>query len=407
MWQTYVTGPPPADPVLETAEGQAQRRAIAADNRRKLLKIIFYRDYEDYDLNEWPFVHRFALYIRNDVLNEVWDYQSGPIQLTSPAGSLDPYEGKRVELNALQTWGDAGTGNGQFTTPRGLAVAPNGNIYVADAGNHRIQVFDPAGQFLFSWGNGQGSNNGQFNEPWGIAVGPDGTVYVADTWNHRIQIFDAEGTFIKSIGTFVNVQSAPETETGNFWGPRDIAVDPQGNFYVTDTGNKRVQKFDADGNFLQTFGGGGIVAGSFEEPVGIDIDSEGNIYVADLRCMVVGGRAGFRPVAVYARRARDPLTPELDDARESWGMLGTNLSYKKDDGSWGTETERLMLMDGRDFNRLGIGLDDLIEGYLQTVMSMIAIDEMADQLITKAKRFRKRLFGSLNDDETLGEEIYT
>ena len=281
LWQTYVTGPPPADPVLETAEGQAQRRAIAADNRRKLLKIIFYRDYEDYDLNEWPFVHRFALYIRNDVLNEVWDYQSGPIQLTSPAGSLDPYEGKRVELNALQTWGDAGTGNGQFTTPRGLAVAPNGNIYVADAGNHRIQVFDPAGQFLFSWGNGQGSNNGQFNEPWGIAVGPDGSVYVADTWNHRIQIFDAEGTFIKSIGTFVNVQSAPETETGNFWGPRDIAVDPQGNFYVTDTGNKRVQKFDADGNFLQTFGGGGIVAGSFEEPVGIDIDSEGNIYVAD------------------------------------------------------------------------------------------------------------------------------
>lgn len=141
--------------------------------------------------------------------------------------------------------------------------------------------------------------------------------------------------------------------------------------------------------------------------VGTVPDRKGNIFVADLRCMVVGGRNGFRPVAIYARRSRDPLTATLEPTTDSWGMLGTNLSYKKEDGSWGTETGRLMLMDGRDFNRLGIGLDDLIEGYLQTVMSMIAIDEMAIQLVTKAKRFRKRLFSSLNDDEALTEEIYT
>lgn len=141
--------------------------------------------------------------------------------------------------------------------------------------------------------------------------------------------------------------------------------------------------------------------------VGTVPDRKGNIYVADLRCMVVGGKQGFRPVAVYARRARDPLTTDLDLTKPSWGMLGTNLSYKREDGSWGTQTERLMLMDGRDFNRLGVGLDDLIEGYLQTVLSMIAIDEMAEQLITKAKNFRKRLFGSLNDDEALTDEIYT
>ncbi len=141
--------------------------------------------------------------------------------------------------------------------------------------------------------------------------------------------------------------------------------------------------------------------------VGTVPDRKGNIYVADLRCMVVGGKKGFRPVAVYARRAREPLTRELSDSASSWGMLGTNLSYKREDGSWGTQTERLMLMDGRDFNRLGIGLDDLIEGYLQTVMSMIAIDEMAEQLITKAKKFRRRLFDSLNDDPALTQEIYT
>ncbi|MCA9707069.1 MAG: hypothetical protein KDK70_14540 [Myxococcales bacterium] len=137
--------------------------------------------------------------------------------------------------------------------------------------------------------------------------------------------------------------------------------------------------------------------------VGTVPDRKGNIYVADLRCMVVAGRLGFRPVAIYARRAREPLTAELDGALHSWDMLGTNLSIKRPDGSWGTQTERLMLMDGRDFNRLGVGLDDLIEGYLQTVMSMIAIDEMADQLITKAKKFRRRLFDSLNDDEALAK----
>lgn len=141
--------------------------------------------------------------------------------------------------------------------------------------------------------------------------------------------------------------------------------------------------------------------------VGTVPDRKGNIFVADLRCMVVGGRKGFRPVAVYARRAREPLAEALEEGVTSWGMLGTNLSVKTDDGAWSTQTERLMLMDGRDFNRLGIGLDDLIEGYLQTVMSMIAIDEMANQLITKAKKFRRRLFGSLNNDDALTAEIYT
>lgn len=140
--------------------------------------------------------------------------------------------------------------------------------------------------------------------------------------------------------------------------------------------------------------------------VGTVPDRKGDIYVADLRCMVVAGRDGFRPVAIYARRARQPLTPTLSKTEDSWDMLGTNLSYKKEDGSWSTQTERLLLMDGRDFNRLGLGLDDLIEAYLQTIMSMVAIDDMCDQLITKARRFRRRLFSSLVADEALGAEIF-
>jgi uncharacterized protein (TIGR03663 family) len=283
LWDTYVTGSPdPEDPATDTAEAQQARRATARENRRKLWNIIFYRNYEDYDLNEWPFVHRFFVYVRNDTLNEVWDYQSGAVQLAMAGSALstDPYTDKRTETDALTLWGSNGSGDGQFITPRSLAIGPDGSIYVADSGNHRVQVFDQEGNFLLKWGS-EGIEPGQFNEPWGIAIGADGTVFVADTWNHRVQVFSSTGQFITAFGTFVNVQHDVQAEPGGFWGPRDIAIGPQGNLYVTDTGNKRIQKFTPAGEFLQAFGGGGIIPGTFEEPVGIDIDSQGNIYVAD------------------------------------------------------------------------------------------------------------------------------
>ncbi len=279
LWQNYVAGSPPENPLTDTAADQTTRREIVRQNWQKLFKIIFYRDYEDYELNEWPFVHRFYVYVRKDVLNDIWDYQSGPIQLAQTT-SLDPYEGKRTETDALTVWGSNGSGDGQFVTPRNLAVGSDGSIYVADSGNHRIQVFDKDGNFLLKWGS-EGAQPGQFSEPWGIAVAEDGTVFVADTWNHRIQAFTSTGQFLRAFGSFVNVQNDPQAETGKFWGPRDIAIDAQGNLYVTDTGNKRIQKFTSTGEFLQMWGGGGIIPGSFEEPVGIDIDSQGNIYVAD------------------------------------------------------------------------------------------------------------------------------
>jgi hypothetical protein len=86
-------------------------------------------------------------------------------------------------------------------------------------------------------------------------------------------------------------------------------------------------------------------------------------------------------------------------------MLGTNLSYKKDDGSWETDTNRLVLMDRRDFNKLGIGIDDLIEAYIQTVLSMVAIDKMSQTLFNSQGKFRMKLFKSLNNDESLINEI--
>lgn len=139
--------------------------------------------------------------------------------------------------------------------------------------------------------------------------------------------------------------------------------------------------------------------------VGTMPDRRGRIYVADLRFVVGAGAEGFFPVALYARRARRALAATVGDGHASWDMLGTNLSVRRPDGAWDTETDRLLLVDARDFNQLGLGLDDLIEGYLQTVLAMTAIDQMAQRLETTKGRFRASLFGSLNPDPALMAEI--
>ncbi len=115
-----------------------------------------------------------------------------------------------------------------------------------------------------------------FNEPWGVAVGPDGSVYVSDTWNYRIQKFTASGQFIKMWTTY-----GPAGAQQTFYGPRGIAVDAQGRVYVVDTGNKRIVIFDSDGNYITEFGEAGLDPGQFDEPVGITIDSSGVIYITD------------------------------------------------------------------------------------------------------------------------------
>ncbi|KAJ7527620.1 hypothetical protein O6H91_16G063900 [Diphasiastrum complanatum] len=140
--------------------------------------------------------------------------------------------------------------------------------------------------------------------------------------------------------------------------------------------------------------------------VGTIPNSKGHIYAADLRLMVGSSPEGFFPVAIYARRARLPLAENLESGAHSWDMLGTNLSVKNPDGSWDTETERLLLMDSKDFNHIGIGLDDLIEAYMQTVLSVTAIDSLACKLVTQKGDFGLRLFRSLNPDPKLLAELF-
>lgn len=139
--------------------------------------------------------------------------------------------------------------------------------------------------------------------------------------------------------------------------------------------------------------------------VGTIPTSKGETYVTDLRIMVSSTEEGIKPLCVYSRRAAKPLANTIEKGADSWSMLGTNLSINEGGNQWSSDTNRLMLMDRRDFNKLGLGLDDLIEAYIQTVLSTIAIDKMCKTLYNTKGKFRMKLFKSLNNDASLLNEI--
>ncbi|GAB4481209.1 MAG: hypothetical protein Kow00124_28720 [Anaerolineae bacterium] len=206
-------------------------------------------------------------------LNEPWDVAVGPegtvyvadtwnfrVSAFSPQGEF------------LTAWGVEGPNQLSdpfaFWGPRGIAVDRQGIVYVADTGNKRIQSFDGEGGFLRQIGSG-GSFDGQLDEPAGLAVGPDGLIYVADTWNQRIQVFSPGGLFVRQWlveGWFAQTNERPY-----------IAVDGAGSVYVTDPEAFRVIVFNGVGEYLYSFGDFSTIglAG------GIAVDDEGNLYISD------------------------------------------------------------------------------------------------------------------------------
>jgi DNA-binding beta-propeller fold protein YncE len=218
------------------------------------------------------------LYIRKDVASQIWNYGVAPV---SDPATEDPTEEKYVLIASDLIFGATQANPVLLNAPRALAVAPNGTLYITDSRNHRIVNLDLEGNLLNEWGtyaDGVSTpiGDGTFNEPWGIAVGPDGSVYVTDTWNHRVEKFTADGRFITAWGTF----GQGDTPT-SFYGPRGLAVDAEGRVYVTDTGNKRIVVFDADGNYITEFGSAGFDPGQFDEPTSVAVDRNGTVYVTD------------------------------------------------------------------------------------------------------------------------------
>ena len=224
--------------------------------------------------------------------------------------------------NKIQSIGSKGSGNGQFYSPRGIAQDNEGNIYVVDEGNNRIQKFSLSGKFTSTVGKRgtdtlqfdiplgitfntvtgklyvcdrnnhriqvlntdltlhsifgtQGIGNGQFEHPIGSACDSTGNVYIADNYNHRIQVFTPGGKFLRKFGSW---GSGP----GQLNKPLDVTIGDN-KLYVCDSGNKRICVFTIGGKFLTSFGSQGQKQSKFREPCGIHITEDGYLLVSDFQ----------------------------------------------------------------------------------------------------------------------------
>ena len=179
-------------------------------------------------------------------------------------------EGKKVKSFG----GEGGSGNVQFSFPRGVAITPDNFILISD--DHRIQKISMDGDYLASVGE-EGSGPLQFKSPAGIAISPiTGLVYIADWNNHRIQVLNPDLTFSNSFGS-------EGSANGQFHNPCDIAIDSQGLVFITDVKSHRIQIFSPDGMFVAQFGSHGYDFGQLRYPRGITIDTAGTglVYVSE------------------------------------------------------------------------------------------------------------------------------
>jgi DNA-binding beta-propeller fold protein YncE len=187
-----------------------------------------------------------------------------------PPGSAPPFGGRGPGAGAL---GD------NFNRPGDVAWDAAGNIFVADghglAGNARVAKFDKDGRFVKTWGS-RGSGNGQFNTPHSIAVDAKGNVYVADRGNKRIQVFDNDGNF--------------KTEYTGIGAPLAMCVTPGTHQYLyasnsNESGNLEngeIYKLELDGTVVGKFGMAGKGPKEFGTVHALDCRSENEIYVGEL-----------------------------------------------------------------------------------------------------------------------------
>jgi len=302
------------------------------------------------DFHQWNNVYRFYVYVRSDLaphyIPASWSqlaatpcngdtWCKSPLQraaddshYTAPATTPNDVPDSQTVPAPSQALVNGSLLNQPIGVARAVAVGHDGSIYVTDSSAQRVVKLDAGGHYVTSWG-GPGAANGQFGtkfpnaNPMGITVGPDGNVYVSDTWNQRVQVFSPAGVFLRAFG-----RSNPTDAAGNilpfnapdqFYGPRQIAVAPNGNLYVADTGNERIQVYSPRGVHLFNIGQGDhnpqTRPGYVFEPSGVAIDRHGVVYVADYwdkrvqRFTLTGTYLGQYPISGWA--AQDYNEPYL------------------------------------------------------------------------------------------------
>jgi DNA-binding beta-propeller fold protein YncE len=189
-----------------------------------------------------------------------------------------------LRYEALARWESLPAG-WSFGEVAGVATDSHDRLFVFSRSDHPVMVFDRAGKFVTSWGEGQ------FRRPHGITIGPDDSVYCTDDLDHTVRRFSLDGKVLMTLGT-----SGQPSDTGidgidyrtirrpgpPFNRPTNLAVAPNGSLYVTDGyGNACVHNFSHDGRLLATWGGPGSGPGQFNLPHGIAVDQDGRVYVAD------------------------------------------------------------------------------------------------------------------------------
>lgn len=210
---------------------------------------------------------------------------SGQGKLTKPTGIAIDAEGKvfvaDATLNRVFGYGPDGAlviaigRDGDLQAPSGLATdRARKLLYVADSSKHQVVCYSTVNGARVRTIGTRGSEPGEFNFPTNLAVDGQGQVYVADTLNFRVQVFGPDGRFLRAFG----VQG---DGAGTFNRPKGVAVDSEGHVYVADSSFNNFQVFDQDGALLLSVGSGGRDAGEFQLPAGLYIDGFDRIYVAD------------------------------------------------------------------------------------------------------------------------------
>jgi sugar lactone lactonase YvrE len=184
-------------------------------------------------------------------------------------------EGELLEDRTIG--GTAGHGPGEFNFVTDAVQDSRGNFYVAEYGEYdRIQQFTPDGQFVMQWG-GRGREPGQFNRPQNLTIDQQDRIWVADACNHRIQVFEVDGDQARLVSIWGEQGPAP----GQLYYPYDLVLDGVGHIYVCEFGNHRVQKLTLDGQSVACWGTAGRQEGELSCPWALVLDSEQHVYVLD------------------------------------------------------------------------------------------------------------------------------
>ncbi len=184
-------------------------------------------------------------------------------------------QGKLLEDRILG--GTLGNAPGQFGLVTDAVQDSKGNYYIAEYGEYdRIQKFDRDGNFLFQWG-GHGSEEGQFVRPQNLAIDENDCIWVADACNHRIQVFDARTDKARLIRCWGEEGEA----LGQLRYPYDLVLDGKGHVLICEWGNHRVQKFTRDGKLVGYWGNIGREQGELHNPWALVRGPRNRVFVLD------------------------------------------------------------------------------------------------------------------------------